>query len=120
MRTSGAWRATVGRWCLRHLQLLPVVLLVGGALVDYFTPPHVSAEAFYTAAPMTAAALLSLRATILAGIGACVTDIALLTHFGLLEDFGGWSELAAVVTVSALACAARNRPSRPCPWGWRS
>ncbi|MFF2807909.1 PP2C family protein-serine/threonine phosphatase [Streptomyces sp. NPDC058000] len=103
MRAPSAARGTLGRWCLRHLQLLPVVLLVGGALVDYFTPPHVSAEAFYTAAPMTAAALLSLRATVLAGIGACVTDIALLTHFGLIGDSGGWSELAAVVTVSALA-----------------
>ncbi|MGG2464541.1 PP2C family protein-serine/threonine phosphatase [Streptomyces sp. RGM 3693] len=103
MRAPSAVRAALGRWCLRHLQLLPVVLLVGGALLDYFTSPHVSAEAFYTAAPMTAAALLSLRATVLAGIGACVTDIALLTHFGLIGDSGGWSELAAVVTVSALA-----------------
>ncbi|AJC53297.1 MULTISPECIES: PP2C family protein-serine/threonine phosphatase [Streptomyces] len=103
MRTSSAGRATLGRWCLRHLHFLPVLLLVGGALFDYATSPHVSAEAFYTAAPMTAAALLSLRATILAGIGACAADAALLTHFGLIGDSGGWSELAAVVTVSALA-----------------
>ncbi|MYT31321.1 PP2C family protein-serine/threonine phosphatase [Streptomyces sp. MspMP-M5] len=103
MRTRSARRTSVGRWCLRHLQLVPVILLVGGALLDYCTPPHVSAEAFYTAAPMTAAALLSLRATILAGIGACAADVALLTHFGLIGDFGGWSELAAVATVSALA-----------------
>ncbi|MGD3109655.1 PP2C family protein-serine/threonine phosphatase [Streptomyces sp. YGL11-2] len=103
MRALGAVRATVGRWCLRHLQLLPVLLLAGGALVDYLTPPHVSAEAFYSAAPMTAAALLSLRATVLAGIGACVTDMVLLAHFGFLWDSGGLSELAAVVTVSGLA-----------------
>ncbi|MFE7287561.1 PP2C family protein-serine/threonine phosphatase [Streptomyces noursei] len=103
MRGSRAGRPALGRWCLRHLQLLPVVLLVVGALFDYATSPHISAEAFYTAAPMTAAALLSLRATVLAGIGACATDIALLTHFGLITDSGGWSELAAVVTVSALA-----------------
>ncbi|WP_438483910.1 PP2C family protein-serine/threonine phosphatase [Streptomyces sp. S186] len=103
MRTRSAVCTSVGRWCLRHLQLVPVILLVGGAVLDYCTPPHFSAEAFYTAAPMTAAALLSLRATILAGIGACATDIALLTHFGLIGDSGGWSELAAVATVSALA-----------------
>ncbi|WP_078893543.1 PP2C family protein-serine/threonine phosphatase [Streptomyces sp. CT34] len=103
MKALSVVRATVGRWCLRHLQLLPVLLLAGGALFDYATPPHVSAEAFYTAAPMTAAALLSLRATVLAGIGACATDIALLTHFGFLPGSGGLSELAAVATVSVLA-----------------
>ncbi|MGW2649650.1 PP2C family protein-serine/threonine phosphatase [Streptomyces sp. NPDC001393] len=103
MRAASGGRATVGGWFLRHLQLVPVVLLVGGALFDYNTAPHISGEAFYTAAPMAAAALLSLRATVLAGVGACATDIALLAHFGLLGDSGGQSELAAVATVSALA-----------------
>ncbi|MGV4927030.1 serine/threonine-protein phosphatase (plasmid) [Streptomyces sp. BHT-5-2] len=103
MRARSAGRTSVGRWCLHHLELVPVIMLVGGAVFDYYTPPHVSGEALYTAAPMTAAALLSLRATILAGIGACAADVALLTHFGMIGDSGGWSELAAVVTVSALA-----------------
>ncbi|MGW1073070.1 PP2C family protein-serine/threonine phosphatase [Streptomyces sp. NPDC002537] len=93
----------MGRWCLRHLQLLPVLLLVVGVILDYNTSPHFSAEAFYTAAPMTAAALLSLRATVLAGLGACAADAALLAHFGFLDDSGGRSELAAVATVSAFA-----------------
>ncbi|RLU83656.1 hypothetical protein CTZ27_28640 [Streptomyces griseocarneus] len=91
------------RWFLRHLQLVPVFLLAVGVVLDLNTSPHFSAEAFYTAAPMTAAALLSLRATILAGLGACAADAALLVHFGFLEDSGGRSELAAVATVSAFA-----------------
>ncbi|MFF4606544.1 PP2C family protein-serine/threonine phosphatase [Streptomyces sp. NPDC001339] len=103
MRARSTERTTVRRWGLRHLPLLPVVLLVGGAVFDYRTDPHVTGEAFYTAAPMTAAALLSLRATILAGLGACAADIALLAHFGLLGKSGGLSELSSVVTVSALA-----------------
>ncbi|OLZ67798.1 hypothetical protein AV521_23165 [Streptomyces sp. IMTB 2501] len=103
MRAASGRRTTVGGWWVRHLRLLPVLLLAGGALFDYNTAPHVSGEAFYTAAPMAAAALLSLRATILAGIGACATDVALLVHFGLLGDSGGQSELAAVATVSVLA-----------------
>ncbi|MEV4442729.1 PP2C family protein-serine/threonine phosphatase [Streptomyces sp. NPDC049577] len=103
MRTPSAGRTAVRRGCLAHLSLLPALLLVVGAFLDYSTSPHFSAEAFYTAAPMTAAALLSLRATILAGIGACVADAALLTHFGFIGDSGGRSELAAVATVSALA-----------------
>ncbi|MFI9724264.1 PP2C family protein-serine/threonine phosphatase [Streptomyces sp. NPDC052396] len=103
MRRPSARRTGVAGWFLRHLQLLPVLLLVAGALLDYNTPPHFSAEAFYTAAPMTAAALLSLRATVLAGIGACAADLALLAHFGFIADSGGLSELAAVATVSAFA-----------------
>ncbi|MBZ6472552.1 PP2C family protein-serine/threonine phosphatase [Streptomyces griseocarneus] len=103
MRAPGAGGDAIRRGCLSHLQWLPVLLLAGGAFLDYSTSPHFSAEAFYTAAPMTAAALLSLRATILAGIGACAADAALLTHFGFIGDSGGRSELAAVATVSALA-----------------
>ncbi|MFE0044617.1 PP2C family protein-serine/threonine phosphatase [Streptomyces albireticuli] len=103
MRAPTAGHGAVWSWCLRHLRWLPVLLLAGGAFLDYHTAPHFSAEALYTAAPMTAAALLSLRATILAGIGACVTDFALLTHFGFIGDSGGRSELAAVATVSAFA-----------------
>ncbi|MBB5122029.1 PP2C family protein-serine/threonine phosphatase [Streptomyces eurocidicus] len=103
MRAPSAGRTAVRRWSLRHLCWLPVLILAGGALLDYHTSPHFSAEAFYTAAPMTAAALLSLRATILSGIAACVTDYLLLTHFGFIGDSGGRSELAAVATVSAFA-----------------
>ncbi len=103
MRAPSAGRAGRRRWCLRHLRLLPVLLLAGGAALDYNTSPHFSAEAFYTAAPMTAAALLSLRATVLAGLGACGADAALLVHFGFIGDPGGRSELAAVATVSAFA-----------------
>ncbi|WP_414166525.1 PP2C family protein-serine/threonine phosphatase [Streptoverticillium reticulum] len=103
MKAPGAGLAAVLRWFLRHLQIVPLLLLVGGVVLDLSTPPHFSAEAFYTAAPMTAAALLSLRATVLAGIGACVADFAVLTHFGFAAGSGGRSELAAVATVSAFA-----------------
>ncbi|MGX8910171.1 PP2C family protein-serine/threonine phosphatase [Streptomyces netropsis] len=103
MRAPSSGRTDVKRWCLRHVRLLPALLLVGGALLDYHTSPHFSAEAFYSAAPMAAAALLSLRATILTGIAACAADAALLTHFGFIGGSGGRSELAAVATVSALA-----------------
>ncbi|MFC5722869.1 PP2C family protein-serine/threonine phosphatase [Streptomyces gamaensis] len=103
MNAPGAGSNAVTRWFLRHLQVLPVLLLAVGAVLDFHTPPHFSAEAFYAAAPMSAAALLSLRATVLAGIGACAVDLALLAYFGFLEDYGGWSELAAVATVSAFA-----------------
>ncbi|MDG4533540.1 PP2C family protein-serine/threonine phosphatase [Streptomyces sp. AV19] len=90
-------------WFLRHLRLVPLLLLATGVLIDFYTPPHFSPEAFYVAAPMTAAALLSLRATILAGIGACAADAASLTHFGFLDNSSGQGELATVATVSTFA-----------------
>ncbi|MEU3355077.1 PP2C family protein-serine/threonine phosphatase [Streptomyces sp. NPDC037389] len=103
MKAPSAGRTEALRWFLRHPQSLPLLLLIGGAALDYNTPPRFSAEAFYTAAPMSAAALLSLRATILAGIGAIAADFALLAHFGFIGDASGWSELATVTTVSAFA-----------------
>ncbi|KNB53184.1 PP2C family protein-serine/threonine phosphatase [Streptomyces caatingaensis] len=90
-------------WFLRNLRLVPLLLLVGGILIDFYTPARFSLEAFYVAAPMTAAALLSLRATILAGVGACAADAAMLGHFGYMGNSSGYSELAAVATVSAFA-----------------
>lgn len=90
-------------WFLRHLRLVPLILLVVGLLIDFYTPARFSLEALYVAAPMTAAALLSLRVTILSGLGACAADAAMLTHFGYLGGSSGYSELAAVATVSAIA-----------------
>ncbi|MGP3981772.1 PP2C family protein-serine/threonine phosphatase [Streptomyces sp. KR80] len=88
---------------VRLVRLLPAVLLTGGVLLDYFTPPEISGEAFYSAAPMAAAPFLSLRWTVLVGIGACLADTALLAHFGYLGEGGGNSELGAVATVSGIA-----------------
>ncbi|GHF71917.1 hypothetical protein GCM10010218_61490 [Streptomyces mashuensis] len=103
VEAPGAGRTAVLRLLVRRLQLLPVLLLAGGVLLDLLTPPHFSAEALYTAAPMASAALLSLRATVLAGIGACAADSLVLTHFGFIGESGGLSELATVATVSAFA-----------------
>ncbi len=103
MRSPSAGRTIVRRWCLRRLQLLPMFLLVGGALFDYHAGADVSGVAFYAAAPMTAAALLSLRATVLAGLGSCAADFVLLSHFGFMRGSVGQGELAVVATVSAFA-----------------
>jgi serine phosphatase RsbU (regulator of sigma subunit) len=96
-------RTIAGRGAGRHVRLLPALIIVGGAFLDYFTSPTFGGTAFYSAAPMAAAALLSLRATILTGLGAFAADVAVLAHFGFLDTIGGQSELSSVATVSALA-----------------
>lgn len=55
MASGGEDLTDEGRDVLRYVRLLPVVLLVGGFLVDYLTPAQFSATAFYSVAPMLAA-----------------------------------------------------------------
>jgi serine phosphatase RsbU (regulator of sigma subunit) len=88
---------------LRRICLLPSLLLALGVIVDLFTPPEVSAAAFFSAAPVVAAPLLSLRGTVLVGLAACTADLAVLARYGLLTDAGAYSDWASVVTVAALA-----------------
>ncbi|MFG2191967.1 PP2C family protein-serine/threonine phosphatase [Streptomyces sp. NPDC048639] len=96
-------RKAAGRGIMRWVRLLPVLILIGGAAVDYFTSPEFSAAAFYSAAPMAGAPVLSLPALVLTGLAACGTDVVLLLHFDYLDSPGGRSELASVATVSAVA-----------------
>ncbi|MDX6352987.1 MAG: hypothetical protein QOF84_7777 [Streptomyces sp.] len=92
-----------GRDVVRWFGLLPAVLLIGGGLLDWFTSPDFSATALYSVAPMVAAPLLSLRATVLTGIAACAVDATLLAHFGFLSDSGGMTELASTAAISVMA-----------------
>ncbi|MEU6082534.1 PP2C family protein-serine/threonine phosphatase [Streptomyces sp. NPDC047108] len=96
-------RRAQGRGVMRWVRLLPLPILLGGAAVDYFTSPEFSGAAFYSAAPMAGAPVLSLPALVLTGLAACGTDVVLLLHFDSLDSPGGRSELASVVTVSAVA-----------------
>ncbi|MGV9347066.1 PP2C family protein-serine/threonine phosphatase [Streptomyces spiralis] len=83
--------------------LLPLLLLVVGIVLDMGTPRDVSAAACFTAAPIVAAPLLSLRGTVLVGLAACAADLAVLAHFGLLTDRGAYSDWVSILTMAALA-----------------
>lgn len=87
----------------RRLRSLPALLLVCGVVLDWYTPPDLSAAPFYSAAPMVASTLLSLRATVLTGVVACVTDILINLHFGDLFRDSGQTEVITIATVSGLA-----------------
>ncbi|MEV6742641.1 PP2C family protein-serine/threonine phosphatase [Streptomyces sp. NPDC051104] len=87
----------------RGICLLPLFLLVLGVVLDLLTPRDVSAAAFFSAAPVVAAPLLSLHGTVLVGMAACAADLAVLAHFGLLTDRGAYSDWVSVATMAALA-----------------
>ncbi|MBA2947799.1 serine/threonine-protein phosphatase [Streptomyces sp. PSKA28] len=91
------------RGMVRRLRLLPFILLIGGGVLDVVTPPKFSATAFYAAAPIIAAPLMSLWGTVLTGLAACAVDAAVLAHFGFLDHQDGLTELASIVAVAVMA-----------------
>jgi hypothetical protein len=72
-------------------------------VLDLATPRDISAAASFSAAPIVAAPLLSLRGTVLVGLAACAADLVVLAHLGLLGDRGVYSDWATVATMSVLA-----------------
>ncbi|MFJ8012134.1 PP2C family protein-serine/threonine phosphatase [Streptomyces sp. NPDC096339] len=98
-RAGGAGSGTVARL----LRALPLVLIVLGLTFDLTTPPSFTGSPFFSAAPLVAAPLLSLLGTILTGLLASLTVFLLHIHHGTSWKVGALTELATVVTVSALA-----------------
>jgi serine phosphatase RsbU (regulator of sigma subunit) len=92
-----------GRGIARWLRLLPALLVLCGAVLDWLTPPDLSAAPFYSAAPMVAAPLLSLPATALTGVVACAADAGINAHYGALTASSGQTEVITIATVAAIA-----------------
>ncbi|MEU1619281.1 PP2C family protein-serine/threonine phosphatase [Streptomyces sp. NPDC005722] len=86
-----------------YIRLLPVVVLVGGFCVDLITPTMYTSAAFYSVAPVLAAPLLSMRATMVVGLAAITADTWILAHFGRLRGLSGMSELLTVSLVAVVA-----------------
>jgi serine phosphatase RsbU (regulator of sigma subunit) len=92
-----------GRGTVRRLRLLPAFLVLCGIILDWLSPPDLSAAPFYSAAPMVAAPLLSLPATALTGLAACASDAVINAHYGALTATSGQTEVITIATVSAIA-----------------
>ncbi|MDX2646332.1 PP2C family protein-serine/threonine phosphatase [Streptomyces sp. PA03-1a] len=86
-----------------YVRLLPVVVLVGGLVVDFLTPTQYTSASFYSVAPVLAAPLLSMQGTMVVGLAAIVADAAILAHFGRLRGLSGMSELLTVSLVAVVA-----------------
>ncbi|MFE2329653.1 PP2C family protein-serine/threonine phosphatase [Streptomyces sp. NPDC059385] len=98
-RAGGAGRGTVARL----LRTLPLVLIALGLAFDLTTPPSFTGSPFFSAAPLVAAPLLSLLGTLLTGLLASITVFVLHVLHGTFWHATALTELATVLTVSALA-----------------
>nr|WP_234377103.1 PP2C family protein-serine/threonine phosphatase [Streptomyces sp. TP-A0356] len=85
------------------LRALPLLLIVAGACHDFFTPSDFRAGPLFTAAPLVAAPLYSLRGTVLSGVAAVSTVLAVHLGLGILEQADAVTESVTIVTVAVLA-----------------
>ncbi|MFE9566424.1 PP2C family protein-serine/threonine phosphatase [Streptomyces sp. NPDC006487] len=87
----------------RIVKMLPGTLIVLGFLFDVLTPPSFTGSPFFSAAPLIAAPLFSLRATVLTGMLATLAVVVLHIYNGTTFKVEAMTELATVLTVSGLA-----------------
>ncbi|MFF0219796.1 PP2C family protein-serine/threonine phosphatase [Streptomyces vinaceus] len=92
---SGAARMVV--------RALPAVLIAGGLAFDLLTPPSYTGSPFFSAAPLIAAPLSSLRVTVLTGVLASLAVVLLHLLNGTTWQVEALTELVTVMTVSGLA-----------------
>ncbi|MEU9456919.1 PP2C family protein-serine/threonine phosphatase [Streptomyces sp. NPDC048277] len=89
-------------------RFLPSLLIVSGVCYDLLTPKAFTAVPFFTAAPLIAAPLSSLRTTVLTGLASVLATYTVHARFGSHLDADGVTEILTVATVAVLA-AGINR-----------
>ncbi|MGW7427268.1 PP2C family protein-serine/threonine phosphatase [Streptomyces sp. NPDC054813] len=92
-------------------RFLPVLLIAAGVCYDVLTPRAFTPVPFFTAAPLIAAPLFSLRATVLTGLASFLAAYAVHARYTFSPNVDMATEVLTVVTVAALA-AGINRVVR--------
>jgi len=87
----------------RIVRVLPTLMIVGGLVFDYFTPPTFTAVPFFAAAPLIAAPFFSWIATLLTGIAATLSVLGMRYYNETVSEVTSFTELFTVLTVSGLA-----------------
>ncbi|WP_416237579.1 PP2C family protein-serine/threonine phosphatase [Streptomyces sp. NBC_00162] len=85
------------------VRVLPAALITLGLVFDLLTPPSFTGSPFFSAAPLIAAPLFSLRATAATGALASLAVILLHLYHGTTWKVEALTELVTVLTVSGLA-----------------
>ncbi|MET9320152.1 PP2C family protein-serine/threonine phosphatase [Streptomyces sp. NPDC003038] len=112
VRQDGEHADAAGNGAARRVvRLLPATLISLGTVFDLLSPPSFTGSPFFSAAPLIAAPLFSLRATVLTSVLASLAVFVLHIHHGTSWKAEALTELATVVTVSGLA-ALINRVVR--------
>lgn len=101
--TNGGAVSGGTRLARRFVRMLPVLLVVLGLVFDVTTPPNYTGSPFFSAAPLVAAPLFALGATVLTGVLASLAVVALHVHNGTTWKGEALTELVTVLTVSGLA-----------------
>lgn len=103
-RVERVFGAVAGSTVVRRIiKALPATLIVVGLLFDVLTPPSFTGSPFFSAAPLVAAPLFTLRATVLTGFVATLAVVLLHIYNGTTWKVEALTELATVLTVSGLA-----------------
>ncbi|MFE7318074.1 PP2C family protein-serine/threonine phosphatase [Streptomyces sp. NPDC057555] len=82
---------------------LPPALIATGVLFDALTPPRYTAAPFLAAAPLVAAPLYSLRATVVTALAAIAAEVLVATYHGIEDPYESVTESITVVVVALLA-----------------
>ncbi|MFE0377551.1 PP2C family protein-serine/threonine phosphatase [Streptomyces inhibens] len=99
-----ARRARMSPWGQRLARWLPVLLIVGGLAFDLSTPPSYTAAPFFSAAPLVAAPLSTLRSTALTAMAAMAGEIWVVSYRSAALDYHeSVTEIATVFVVALLA-----------------
>ncbi|MER5184373.1 PP2C family protein-serine/threonine phosphatase [Streptomyces sp. NPDC002896] len=85
------------------VRFLPALLIAAGTLYDALTPAVFTGAPLFTAAPLVAAALYSLRGTVLTGLVALVAVLAVRLRPGADVDVGAVTEVVTVAVVAVIA-----------------
>ncbi|MET8830791.1 PP2C family protein-serine/threonine phosphatase [Streptomyces sp. NPDC004610] len=102
---SGPERARVSGLAVRLSRLLPALLILFGIGFQSLTPPSLSGTPFFVAAPLMAAPLFSLWATVAYGVVAFCSALLLDMVAGAIVASAGVQELATELATIAFVTA---------------
>ncbi|MFF7725928.1 PP2C family protein-serine/threonine phosphatase [Streptomyces sp. NPDC008001] len=108
---GGPWRSRAVRRAAAHTarraaRRLPAVLIAGGVLFDLGAPTHYSSAPFLSAAPLVAAPLHTLRATVAAALAAVAVAVGLALYHRPSGTGEALSEIATIATIGTVALVA--------------
>ncbi|MFD5057311.1 PP2C family protein-serine/threonine phosphatase [Streptomyces sp. NPDC058394] len=96
-------RAVVRGWAWWFVRALPILMIVGGLVFDYLSPPPFTAVPMFVAAPLIAAPFFSPASTVLTGVAAVFSILSLRVPSDGLLHVVPFIELVTVFTVAILA-----------------
>ncbi|WP_258052819.1 PP2C family protein-serine/threonine phosphatase [Streptomyces sp. Ru73] len=104
-RERQARRDGLPRFGRRLVCWLPGVFLVGGLAFDLLTPTQYTAAPFFSAAPLVAAPLYSLRLTALTAGLSVLAELGVVAFHGRNGGYASYTEAVTVLVVAVLALA---------------